>query len=60
MIKDLLKSDLTFYSEYSTEYSQRKYDKKQTRKQGELKIGENYKLVSYIENSIKKEKIYRM
>ena len=29
---DLLKSDLTFYSEYSAEYSQRKYDKKQTRK----------------------------
>ena len=28
MIKDLLRSDLTFYSEYSAEYSQRKYIKK--------------------------------
>ncbi len=56
MVKDLLKSDLTFYSEYSAEHSQRKYVKKQKRKQGELKIGENHKLVSYIENSIKKEK----
>lgn len=28
MIKDLLKSDVTFYSEYSTEYSQTKYIKK--------------------------------
>ena len=33
VVKDLLKRDLTFYSEYSTEYSQRKYDKKQKRKQ---------------------------
>ena len=32
MVKNLLKSDLTFYSEYSAEYSQRKYDKKQKRK----------------------------
>ena len=56
MVKDLLKSDLTFYSEYSAECSQRKYNKKQKRKQSELKIGKNHKLVSYIENSIKKEK----
>ena len=28
MIKDLLRSDLTFYSEYSAEYFQRKYVKK--------------------------------
>ena len=29
VVKDLLKSDLTFHSEYSAEYSQRKYVKKQ-------------------------------
>ena len=46
MVKDLLKSDLTFYSEYSAEHSQRKYVKKQKWKQGELKIGKNHKLVS--------------
>ena len=56
MVTDLLKSDLTFYSEYSVKYSQRKYYKKQIQKQGKLKIVENHKLVSYIENSIKTEK----
>ncbi len=58
MVKDLLRSDLTFYLEYSAEYSQRKYVKKQ--KQGELKIGKNHKLVSYIENSIKKREKFTL
>ena len=54
---ELLNSDLTTRAEYSADIGQQKYDYAGTAKGPVLKIGNDYKLVEYIENLIIEEKM---
>lgn len=54
---ELLNSDLTTRAEYSADIGQQKYDYAGTAKGAVLKIGNDYKLVEYIENLIIEEKM---
>jgi len=53
---ELLRSDLTTYETYSADVGQKEYDQRATAKGPALKIGKDYKLVEYIETSIKSGK----
>ena len=41
---------------YSAELAQSKYDKAQKKKQGELKIGKNLRLIKYLQKSMKQDR----
>lgn len=52
----LLNSDLTYRIEYSADVAQKKHDYNATAKGPSLKIGNNFKLIKFIENKIINEK----
>lgn len=55
-VEGLQNSDLSEYDTYSAQKAQNKYKDSQSKKQGNLKIGKNHKLINFLEKSMLVEK----
>lgn len=57
LVKGILNSDLSIRDEYVADYAQKKYDEKQKRKEGNLKIDRNKMLADFLEDQILNKKV---